>query len=215
MEPVYRLKQWASRYMDRRHGLDTAEQVPLGEVGPRDRFTYDPSRWSALRAALPRGDVTNDDVFLDLGSGKGRVVLQAALRYPFKRVIGVERSPELNAIAAENLRAVRHRLRCPDVELVTADALEWDIPPDITIVYMYNPFRGEVFSRVIERLVDVVDSRGRGLRIIYMNPQDHERLMGTGRVVEVAPPSALLMRVAGLPRRLVRRYELRPGPGRG
>jgi hypothetical protein len=34
----------------------------------------------------------------------GMVVLQAARRYLFKRVIGVELSPELNGIAAANLR---------------------------------------------------------------------------------------------------------------
>jgi predicted RNA methylase len=52
------------------------------------------------------------------------VVLQAAQYYPFKRVIGVEFSPELNRIARQNLQARQDRLRCPDVELVTGDVAE-------------------------------------------------------------------------------------------
>ncbi len=38
-----------------------------------------PARVTSLRRILPPGEVSNDDVLIDFGSGKGRVVLQAAL----------------------------------------------------------------------------------------------------------------------------------------
>lgn len=41
-------------------------------------------------------------MFLDLGSGKGRMVLSAA-RFPFRRIIGVELSNDLTAIARRNV----------------------------------------------------------------------------------------------------------------
>ena len=50
------------------------------------------------------------DVFLDLGAGKGRMLL-AASRYPFRRVIGVELSDRLAAIARSNVAAFRLRAR--------------------------------------------------------------------------------------------------------
>lgn len=206
------LKQWAGRYVDRRLGLETAGRIQEDELGydPAQRRGYEPSHWLALRTALPRAAVTDRDVFVDLGSGKGRVVLQAARRYPFKRVIGVELSDELTEVAAANLRISRDQLRCPHVELVTADASEWMPPDDLTIAYLYNPFRRQTFSRVMERLFEGVDRTGRPLRLIYLRPHEHERLMRTGRAVELPPPSRLRLRLAGIPLGWVRRYELRP-----
>jgi hypothetical protein len=80
------------RLVERRYGIRTSGVVPLDELGVAapDRLNYKPAPWFALRRALPRRSVTPDDVFLDFGSGMGRLVFQAALWYPFKRVIGVE-----------------------------------------------------------------------------------------------------------------------------
>ncbi len=106
----------------------------------------------SLRRILPPWEVTDHDVFVDFGSGMGRVVLQAA-RYPFRKVIGVEVSETLHGIARENIDRNRQRLRCPDIELVHADALEYEIPDDVTVAFLYNPFRGTIFATVIERLL--------------------------------------------------------------
>jgi SAM-dependent methyltransferase len=207
-----RLLRWAGGYLDRRQGLDTAHPVGRDELGydvpERDAYTASP--WLALPIALPRREVTEEDVFVDLGSGKGRIVLQAARRYPFKRVIGVELSPELNEIASANLERVRPRLRCRQVELVTADALQWEIPEDLSVVYLYNPFKGKIFAGVLDRLSEAVARSGRPLRIVYVHPFEHARLAASDRVVEQPPPPRLWLMLAGLSRHGVRRYELHP-----
>ena len=149
-------------------------------------------------------------MFADIGSGKGRVVFQAARRYPLRRVIGVELSAKLNDVARANLDAERDRLLCRNVELVTADVLEWAVPDDLTIAYLFNPFRGGVFAGFAERLAEAVARRRRPLRIIYVYPAEHDRLLQTGHVVELPPPAPLLVRLAGLPAGGMRRYELRP-----
>ena len=81
---------------ERRLKMDTTGTIATEELGIRDtdglRSRYEPSPWLSLRSALRVCKVTPGDVFIDLGSGKGRVVLQAA-EYPFKRVLGVELSP--------------------------------------------------------------------------------------------------------------------------
>ena len=95
---------------------------------------------------------------------------------------GVELSAELNAVAAANLQRARPRLRCQDVELVTADAAAYRIPDDVTIVYVFNPFTGPVFQAAIDELIASVDRRPRSVRLLYSNPREHERLMQIGRV---------------------------------
>jgi hypothetical protein len=167
----------------RSHAARTDGRVHLDELGlgARNRISYTPSGWLTLRRALPRRSVDGSDVFIDYGSGKGRVVMQAAARYPFKRVIGLEISSELNDFAQRNLDGARHGLACEEVELVTADVLEYQPPDDVTIAYMYNPFRGDILATAVRRLIASVDRNPRGLRLIYVNPIDHDLLMATGR----------------------------------
>jgi SAM-dependent methyltransferase len=121
-----------------------------------------------------------DDVFVDVGSGKGRVLLEAT-RYPFRRVIGVELSAELNAIAARNLAATDRGRRSGPVELVTEDVRAYRIPDDVTVAYAYNPFQGPVFQHLVDELVASVDRRPRRLLFVYRNPVEHDRLAATGR----------------------------------
>ena len=125
--------------VERRWGTETSRVADLGALDAPGRVRYEPSGWMDLRRILRRRDVSSDDVFLDLGCGKGRIVLQAAT-YPFRRVLGVEVSPELCEIARANVRARREHLRC-DAEIVLADAASFAIPDDVTMIYLYNPFR--------------------------------------------------------------------------
>jgi histone methylation protein DOT1 len=201
-----------SRLIDRYDHIETAEPVDFVDLGIEADWCrdYEPSRRTLLRATLSPADVTPADVFADLGSGKGRIVLAAATHYPFRRVIGVEFLPILTAVAQRNLRSFRRTLRCTDVELVTADVRDWVPPPDLTIAYLFNTVRAHVFDDVIGNLVDLVERRGQPLRLIYVNPVEHERVMATGVAVELPGPSLLRLRLARIPAGWVRVYELRP-----
>lgn len=181
--PLVALRDAGTRLLERRHGIETAGRVELEELGlaGKDRVYYKPTEWLTLPRILPRREVAESDVFVDFGSGLGRVVYQAA-NYPFRRVVGIELSDQLNAVARRNIERNRDRLRCQEVELVTTDVLDYEIPDDVTVAFFANPFQGETFATVIERLLASVDRRPRRLRIIYRNPIEHEILMATGRV---------------------------------
>jgi 16S rRNA G966 N2-methylase RsmD len=167
---------------ERRLDVRTSGRIELDELGVagQDRWRYEPAEWRVLPRIVRRREIGPDDVFLDLGSGMGRVVLQAA-QYGPRRVIGVELAEELTEIARENVERNRHRLACRDVELDTADALEYQLPNDVTIVFFNNPFTGEVFRQVMDKLVASLDLDPRRMRIIYRNPREHEAVIATGR----------------------------------
>jgi hypothetical protein len=206
------IRALANRRLERYYGLQSAAKVGLEELGydPSERVAYEPSRWLALPLGLSGWKLAEDDVFVDVGSGKGRVVVQAARHYPFERVIGVELSAALTAQARCNVERARPRLRCQRIELVTRDALRWEVPDDLTIAYLFNPFPGEVFSSLVDRLVVAVNRSGRPLRIIYVNPVEHDRLMASGQAVELPRPSRQLSRIAGISDGGLRRYALSP-----
>lgn len=79
-------------------GLDTsAHAIEPGHLHP-DRVWYQPSGWNFLPRVLRGEEVPATDVFVDFGSGKGRVLYQAA-QNRFARVIGVEISAALSEAA--------------------------------------------------------------------------------------------------------------------
>lgn len=176
------------RYVDsllfeRRYGIETSGRVGLEELraAAAERQDYESASWSSLRRILSPIEVGDQDVFIDYGSGRGRVVFQAAL-YPFKRVLGVEVADELNAVAKRDIDRNHYRLRCQDIQLVTADALKYEPPPDVSVAYFHNPFPGNTFAEVIGKLIRSVDENPRMLRLIYENPTERALIEATGRL---------------------------------
>ena len=172
---------------DRRFGVDTEGTIHPEELGFSDDrcIRYAPAGLASLRRILPPREVDDSDFLLDMGSGKGRVVLQAALSYSFSRIYGVELSEQLHEVAERNVAASRDRLRCPDVRLVNANALDYEIPDDVTVVWLYNPFVGEILETFVERLLASVDRAPRRVRVIYGNPHEEATLLRTGRFRQV------------------------------
>jgi hypothetical protein len=186
--PYRAVTRWLARNVFERGVHDTSEYQRLDEFGldAPDRLPYDASRWFYLFRALRGMKIDRDDVFVDFGSGKGRVVYQAARRYPFRRVVGIEIAEELTQMARENIEHNRHRLKCQNVELVTSDATKFEIPDDMTYAYFLNPFQGEVFRTVLANIVASIDRNPRKVTILYVNPEDEDAIRDTGRFTIVS-----------------------------
>jgi predicted RNA methylase len=105
-------------------------------------------------------------VFVDVGSGAGRVVLMAS-EYPFKAVIGIELSPELHAVAQANLRSFpAARRRAWDTRLVCGDATTYSLPPDPVLLYLYNPFGVAPMRRFLANVESSLVGRHHPLSIV-------------------------------------------------
>ena len=148
-------------------------------------------------------------LFLDLGAGKGRVILQAA-QLPFRRVIGVEISETLSAQARRNIDQKCARLTCRSVTIVTVDASTFPIPDDVTLIYMFNPFRGETFETVAQNILRSFERRPRRITLIYFIPTMHDYLVANG--FTVLRRSLGSLRMEGAPN-AGRSYLVIYGPG--
>jgi predicted RNA methylase len=160
----------------RRYGLDTAGYG--ARRGGGDSFPYAPTRWRTLPRMFPRGSLGPEDALV--GCGKGRVPIWVASHFPVRRVIGVDMDRDLYTAAEANWERWSGPRRCESVEFVCEDATKFEVPDDVTIVYMYNPFRGEVFERVVDNLRASVVRRARSLRIVYSFPLMHDTLVAAG-----------------------------------
>jgi SAM-dependent methyltransferase len=158
----------SERYHERRLGIETAEAVPMTQLGITNpgHAEYAPSVFRDFQMILDRLAIRDGtEVLVDFGSGKGRALIMAA-RCPFRRIIGVEFSPELNDIAVRNLETARHTFRCRDVSTVVADAARYDVPDDVTVAYFNNPFDRPLFDQVLDRLRASLARRPRRFRLV-------------------------------------------------
>lgn len=167
---------WRERWL----GISTAGSIPNAALGGGNSlcYGYQPIEYGAFEAALQHVEWGPDDVFADYGSGMGRAVILAATR-PLSRVIGVERSAALCDLARDNLRrAVRH-LACRRVEIVCADATEY-LPPDtLSLLFLYNPFAGDVLRAAMEQVRRSLARSPRRLQVIYALPAADQDLLST------------------------------------
>ncbi len=185
---VWRSHDWAAelqqRVFERRLGARTSGHLYLDDVGQASegRAFYEGCQWLPVRRVLASLRPGPDDVFVDLGSGKGQALLIAGL-LPFGRVVGVELVDELTTAAQRNIDAARPRLRASSVEAVTADVLEWPVPDDLSVVFLYCPFTGPLFAAAMERIFASYDRNPRPLHLVYAYPWEHNWLLRSGRVV--------------------------------
>jgi SAM-dependent methyltransferase len=151
---------------DATHGVTTEALVFLGQLDPEaigpsldDATHYEPTPvadFEALLNAVPLAPETT--TFVDVGCGMGRPLMLASLR-PFRQIVGIEISPALCEVGRANLRAFGKETRaCRDVRIVRGDARTARLPRGNLLVFLYNPFRGEVMRHFVARLA-VPDAR--------------------------------------------------------
>jgi Histone methylation protein DOT1 len=165
-----------------RRGLWTTGINPNlnGASSGTDLMGYVPTLWRSLHATFRNWTITSGDVLLDYGSGKGRTVVWAAANYPFRRIIGVELNAQLRTCAEANLARWKGRTLCHEVDLVVADATEYEVPDDVTVIFFGNPFVGVIFEKVIAKVQESLDRRPRKLTVLYYHPRMHETLINAG-----------------------------------
>jgi methyltransferase family protein len=124
-------------------------QKPLG----KDRMGYMPAGIAPIVRTVLDAPIGPNDVFVDLGSGLGKVAMAVHL-LTGARAIGIELQPDLAARA----RAEASYLGLKGVTFLEGDALNADVD-DATVVFLYLPFTGDVLAGVMARLEAVARRR--------------------------------------------------------
>jgi predicted RNA methylase len=162
--------------LDHSSRLSTPPDLRIRSAHAKWGVRYFPTREDIFRKAFTNLPIRFEDyIFIDLGCGKGQVVLWAA-KYPFKRVVGVEYSETLAAAATANVQAATD-LVCECVECICADATQFDFPSDDAVVYLYNPFQGRVMDQVVRNIEQALQTSPRDLWIVYINPWEHRKFV--------------------------------------
>jgi SAM-dependent methyltransferase len=152
------IKRGSGMVFDWLHRVDTGAgsgtNLEITSANRDKGIAYDSCPWSTLRQALRLVSLpVTGYTFVDIGCGKGKVLLSAAA-LPFEKIVGVEFSSYLSRVAEQNLFSARlFRRNCRSVEIVCADAVHYPIPDEPAVFFFANPFRYEIMEVVLGNIV--------------------------------------------------------------
>ncbi len=139
---------------------------PSDKTAFRDEVLYEPTGYEQLARIAEVVRPRADDVVMDFGCGKGRVVAFFATR-GVRKSMGVEFRGELAEIARANAAALRGRTS--EIEILHGDFLEIDLD-DITLFFMYNPAGEKTLKALAARMAQSLERRPRPIRLAYVFP---------------------------------------------
>ena len=177
---------------DRRHRVDTGgvlypadlKSAHAHDIQSAGYYATAPSlfhgamaRWSETLPGL--GYRLCDYALVDMGCGKGRVVMLAS-EYGFREVAGVELNPALAAAAESNLRRwMRTPRACGEVRIMHGDALSVPVPEGPVVIYFFNSFEREMVELWLQRLAGLASARREPIDLIYVHPEFGEMVRRT------------------------------------
>ena len=109
----------------------------------------------------------SQSVFVDFGSGKGRVLIMAT-EYKFKRVIGIEYAEDLFQESEINIRSAK--VSSDIIDIVHADAVDYPIPNDANVLFFFNPFSEEIMESVLNNIDESKAKTPREMYLVYTSP---------------------------------------------
>ncbi len=166
MQPLREIYRLHSLLCDFRLNISTSGHYD--SPWATDEHIFYASVWySEIFRVLRFLDLSQSDVFIDIGCGKGRVTCCAARR-SIRRVVGIDDVEEMANVAMANARRLRNRRT--EITIARCKAEDFDYS-EATVLYLYNPFGASTLQRVLDQVKASLNKHQREIRIAYVNPK--------------------------------------------
>jgi len=110
--------------------------------------------------------------FIDIGSGKARVILyNIAQKAPYGSYMGIEIDPRLHHGAELNMMSTNIELN-KEIVLVNQDILDYSIPYEPCVYFLFYPFSNVIFEKFIEKNIEIINQTNSYL--VFVAPQDYD-----------------------------------------
>lgn len=117
--------------------------------------------------------------FLDIGCGKGRALCVAAHK-GYNNITGIDFSKELCDDAIVNLQTAKQKLPALQYEVITKDAMNFEIPADVDRIFLFNPFDVVIMGAVVFNIMESAREYPREIIVAYANPLYEELFLEEG-----------------------------------
>tara|TARA_B100000242_G_scaffold293651_1_gene272449 strand:- start:1054 stop:1662 length:609 start_codon:yes stop_codon:yes gene_type:complete len=161
-------------FLDFLRNKDFLKSVSARELGfnPSENYRYSTNDNYFLKKVLDSMSIKKEDKIIDVGSGKGNVI-KLFLKYPFKKIGGLEISKKLISISKKNFKSENQNR----LIFYNLDAQEFTNFDEFNIYYFYNPFCEKIFDKVISQIVNKASNKK---LLIYNNPTCEESVLNNG-----------------------------------
>lgn len=143
-----------------------------------DYFRYEPTSYCGLIGAFDEMEsvMSRYDRLVDFGCGKGRVLFYVNQRFRCE-VCGIEIDEELYEMALDNRAYFNTRFRdsAERIEIINGKAEEYEIRPEDTVFYFFNPFEINIFEQVIHNIKASVEAHPRRVFVMMYYPKEEYR----------------------------------------
>lgn len=144
---------------EKKYNIQTAGVKPSQS---KDFFHYQGANYWVLELLLKESiGLSSNNIFIDIGCGKGRVCFVAE-KVGYKKVIGIDLDAELIQNAIDNGHKINSR-----VEFINCNALDYNFNNREAVYFLFNPFSESILKQVLIKIKE--NSHSKTL-IIYMNP---------------------------------------------
>ena len=109
--------------------------------------------------------------FMDIGCGKGQILLMAAMG-EMAKIGGIEWNVEIAEICGNNMKELG-----VSADIITGDATEYTEIDGYSIFFLYNPFGESGVRKVIHNIIESRERRNRDIFLVYGNPFYHKAVM--------------------------------------
>ncbi|RLQ90290.1 class I SAM-dependent methyltransferase [Planomicrobium sp. Y74] len=134
---------------------------------------YEPTPYIHLKELFNRHPLNSDDGLVDFGCGKGRLNFYVHDRFSC-RATGVELNTSFCGEAQQNLenysRISRHRKAAEYIRFRCGMAQDYDVQPQDTVFYFFNPFSVQIFMKVVDNILKSAETYPRDMKIILYYP---------------------------------------------
>jgi tRNA G46 methylase TrmB len=196
-EDCIRFKDFDEKYnVETSHPLAAAENKIFGDFKPwfidnSDKF---PGSQGYQNTALHWVDVMNNYFkeipgiehysFVDIGAGKGRVILQTLATSPiYKDYTGIEIDPNLADIFNSNLNSTNIKID-KSVEVKCVDAREYICTNEPSVYFLFRPFDKEIWNKFITNNHEALKSAKAYFVLLHMHDYEWHSYFDTEPVLE-------------------------------
>lgn len=126
--------------------------------------------YRVLESLMTQNVFSKNDVLVDFGCGRGRILFFTHF-FASIPVIGVELNSTVFQQLVENKTNYlwAHPSDLP-IELVNQRAEDFQIPPNGTLFYFFNPFSIIIFRKVIQRIMESLKTHPRKATVVIYYP---------------------------------------------
>ncbi len=185
--PFERQRRQAGEEFDQQYGVDTTRNrgtewaADIESENWAEGTGYAATPPDTVRRSIEPLQIIHEEyVFIDLGSGKGRVPFVAS-EFPFKECLGVEYAPDLHEVAVRNIAAFKSdKQRCKVIKSYCHDAATFPLPETPLVLFFAHPFGDAVLDKFLQSLQRSMREKPRKVYVIYYDPICSDQFVGAG-----------------------------------